>query len=215
METFVKTHVPVAAKFIPGQMRREDKPGYPFFALREGLLNALMHRDYAAFTGGVAVNIYPDRLEIWNSGKLPSGLTIADLKRDHPSLPPNPDIAQVVYLRGLIEKVGRGTEKIIHDCREAGLPPPVWKEAPTGITLTFYSAKAARHISLNARQRELLARLKPGDQFAPSSYYAEAANKVKRRQAQSDLNDLVSAGFLERIGETSAAVYIRTQKPWP
>ena len=210
VEAFVKTHVPVAAKFIPGQMRREDKPAYPFSALREGILNALMHRDYAAFTGGVAISIYPDRLEIWNSGKLPMGLTIADLKREHPSLPPNPDIAQVVYLRELIERVGRGTEKIVSECQAAGLPSPAWKETPVGITLTFFSGKIGKHFGLNQRQRELLAKLKPGEHILPADYRTGLAVEVTGRQARSDLLQLTQAGFLKREGRGRSTAYVRT-----
>jgi len=210
VETFVKTHVPVAAKFIPGQMRREDKPAYPFSALREGVLNALMHRDYAAFTGGVAISIYPDRLEIWNSGRLPAGLTVADLKRNHPSLPPNPDVAQVVYLRELIEKVGRGTESIVSECQAAGLPSPTWKESPVGITLTFFSGKIGKRFALNHRQLELLARLIPGGQIHPADYRVGLAAKVTGRQARLDLLQLTQAGFLKREGRGRSTVYVRT-----
>lgn len=210
IETFVKTHVPVAAKFIPGQMSREDKPAYPYNALDEGILNALMHRDYATFTGGVAVNIYPDRIEIWNSGRLPPGLTIADLKRDHPSLPPNPDIAQAVYLRGLIEKVGRGTEKILGECRAAKLPTPVWKESPVGITLTLFSGKVGKRFILNPRQMELLNKLKPSERVHPAEYQAGLAANVTGRQARLDLLQLTQAGFLKREGRGRSTVYVRT-----
>ncbi|HSY26729.1 MAG TPA: RNA-binding domain-containing protein, partial [Burkholderiaceae bacterium] len=114
VEVFHRTYeaivrnVPIGAEFRPGAARRRDQPAYPFEALREGLINALAHRDYAAFSGGVAVTIYPDRIEIWNSGRLPSELKPVDLIKNHPSLPTNPDIAHVLYLRGLMERIGRG-----------------------------------------------------------------------------------------------------------
>ena len=218
VETFLKTHVPVAARFIPAQMRREDRPAYPFAALREGLLNALMHRDYASFTGGVAIHIYPNRLEIWNSGKLPPGLTVADLKREHPSLPPNPDIAQVVYLRELIERTGRGTEKILQECRAAALPAPVWKEAPTGITLIFPrrpSTIPGIQIALNERQRALFQSLKPGDVLTTSAYLAQTAAQTSPRQAQRDLLQLCAWGLLQRHGSARAVRYTRTDKSTP
>jgi hypothetical protein len=52
----------IAASFRDGQLSRESKPGYPFNSLREGLVNALVHRDYAAFSGGVSVSVYTDRV---------------------------------------------------------------------------------------------------------------------------------------------------------
>ena len=69
---FLKRHVAIGAEFREGRLPRESRPRYPFFALREGLVNALVHRDYAAFSGSVSVSVYPDRVEIWNSGKLPA-----------------------------------------------------------------------------------------------------------------------------------------------
>ena len=215
VEAFVKTHVPISAKFTPGQLRREDSPAYPFSALREGLLNALVHRDYSTFTGGVSVSIYPSRIEIWNSGWLPTGLTIGDLKRDHPSLPHNPDISQVVYLRGLIERVGRGTENIIEECRTAGLPAPVWKQTPAGITLTFFAREAGASLVLNSRQQELMARLRVDEVLRPAAYYQQVAPSTSQRRAQLDLVELAKAGYFMQQGKTKGTVYVRTSKPWP
>ncbi len=80
LSTFVNQHVRIASEFKPGKMTREDRPQYPYLALREGLINAIIHRDYSVFAGGMSVSIYPNRIEIWNTGKLPEGLTIGDLK---------------------------------------------------------------------------------------------------------------------------------------
>ena len=61
----------------------------PEAALREGLRNEFFaHRDYSSFSGGPTVSVFADRIEIWNTGRLPEGLKLADLKRNHPSLPP-------------------------------------------------------------------------------------------------------------------------------
>jgi len=102
----------IASDFRSNKWQREDHPIYPMSALREGVLNALVHRDYN-LTGSTLISIAPDSLQISNPGGLPPGLTTADLKRDHPSLPRNPDIAHILFLHGLIEKVGRGTQHII------------------------------------------------------------------------------------------------------
>ncbi|MEY2633838.1 MAG: hypothetical protein RIR00_2492, partial [Pseudomonadota bacterium] len=72
-------HVRWEARFQAGEVRRSDQPEYPFEALREGLVNAFAHRDYAGFSGGVTVGIYPNRIEIWNSGHFPEGLQPSDL----------------------------------------------------------------------------------------------------------------------------------------
>jgi len=210
VSAFVNQHVRVAAEFKPGKVAREDRPQYPFWALREGLVNAIIHRDYSAFAGGMSVSIYPNRIEIWNTGNLPEGLKLADLKKEiHPSLPANPHMAHVFFLREIIERVGRGTYKIVEECKAAGLRSPQWKESPSGITLTFFGY-AKRRPRLNQRQRELLGRLKPGEELKPGDYYEEMQSIVSQRQAQRDLAGLESGSWLRQEGEGPATVYIRT-----
>lgn len=68
--------------------------------------------------------MYLRRIEIWSFGALPKGLTVASLKKVDRSLPVNPDIAQVVFLRGLVELLGRGTRKIVEEFRSLALPEP-------------------------------------------------------------------------------------------
>ena len=87
---FLRRHLPVAGRVLPGVMERQDEPLFPMIALREALVNAFCHRDYMIYGGSVSLAIYDDRLEIWSAGGLPFGLTPAQLKRDHESLPRNP-----------------------------------------------------------------------------------------------------------------------------
>ena len=163
---FLKRHVAIGAEFREGQLHRESKPKYPFNALREGLVNALVHRDYAAFSGSVSVSVYPDRVEIWNTGKLPRGISPRDLLlASHPSILVNPDIGHVFYLHELMERVGRGTFKIAQECRDFGMRVPEWKNVGSGVRLTMFAAQPGMptSIDLNDRQKELLKTLKPGE----------------------------------------------------
>ena len=70
----------IGAEFPEGSLARQSRSQYPFASLREGLVNALVHRDYASFSGSVAVSIYPDRIEFWNAGGLPKGISVRDLQ---------------------------------------------------------------------------------------------------------------------------------------
>ena len=74
----------------------------------EGIVNAICHRDYT-MNASVQVMLFRDRLEIWSPGGLPKGMTIAKLGKIHHSVPVNPLLAQAMYLRGYIEKVGSGS----------------------------------------------------------------------------------------------------------
>jgi len=135
---FILRNIPTRSHFQAGSVRRQDQPLYPIEALREGLVNAFAHRDYADYQGGVNVLVYPDSLEIINSGILPEGLSPELLHQPHRSVLRNPDIAHVLYLRGFMERVGRGSNLIIEKCRQQGLPSPQWSsDAVNGVTLRF------------------------------------------------------------------------------
>lgn len=76
------------------------------------------------FLSSVQVMLFKDRLEVWNPGKLPQGMTIAKLNKEHTSNPVNPILAHPVYLSGYIEQMGTGTTDIIDHCLDYGLRKP-------------------------------------------------------------------------------------------
>lgn len=140
--TFIERNTPTIATFPNGLNRRVDRPLYPPEAIREGLINAFAHRDYADFSGGIKVEVSSNGVEIWNSGSLPEGISEEQLKTGHISILRNPDIAHILYLRGYMEKLGRGSLLIQKLCKEYGMPEPKWQSnINTGVTLTFYKPK--------------------------------------------------------------------------
>ena len=146
---FIVRNTASLSRFLAGNPVRQDEPLFPENAVREALINALAHRDYSAASGGVGVHIFPRRIEIWNSGALPEGVTPQTLARGQLSVLRNPDIAHVLYLRGLMEKAGRGSMLMVRQCQERGLPAPEWKsDATLGVTVIFRAppeSDAARH----------------------------------------------------------------------
>jgi ATP-dependent DNA helicase RecG len=101
-------------------LQRIEKGEYPVAALREMLLNALVHRNYMGSM--TQIRIYDQKISIWNEGILPEGMSLDALRRQHPSRPRNPIIADVCFKAGYIDSWGRGTIKIIDACKEAKLP---------------------------------------------------------------------------------------------
>ena len=99
------------------------RPELPVEAVREAIVNAVCHRDYTS-NASVQVMLFRNRLEVWNPGTLPFGLTVQKLQGPHKSLPPNPLLADPMYWNGYIEKIGSGTEDIIRKCIEYGLKKP-------------------------------------------------------------------------------------------
>ena len=213
----VRANVRLQSRFGADDLRRGNQAEYSLQALREGIVNAFAHRDYASFSGGVTVSIYPDRIEIWNSGRLPKELSASDLRRNHRSLPGNPDLVHVLYLRNLMERTGRGTQMIIQECKLRGAPLPRWEDRPSGVTLTLFAAplREPGFVGLNARQEKLLGSLRPGDALSPAIYRAECARDITARQARRDLIALEELGFLVRLGAGAATAYRRSEKSWP
>lgn len=193
---------------------RQARMAYPEAAVREGLVNAFAHRDYAGFSGGLTVSVHSDRIEIWNVGRLPDGLSPAALRRNHPSLPANPDMAQVLYLRGLMERIGRGTQKIIQACVDQGLRPPQWEDRETGVTLTLWGPGGAPAglASLNARQQALLDAMKVDERIRPAEYRERFAAEVSERQARRDLVAMEELGLLRVDGAGASTAYVRTNR---
>lgn len=121
---------------IDGMVRKEIET-VPLTAIREGLLNAVVHRQYESYQSFVAVNAYANYLEIVNSGRLMTGVTLEGLKDTHRSVLRNPDIANAFYQLGYIEMVGSGTLRIISECRRNGCKDPVWSIKDNCVVLTF------------------------------------------------------------------------------
>jgi ATP-dependent DNA helicase RecG len=118
-----------------GLIRKERYP-YPEEAMREAILNAIVHKDYS--TGNpIQISVYDDKLYIANDGRLPETWTLEDLFQKHPSKPHNPSIAYVFYLAGFIETWGRGIEKICEACRKDRVPLPEYSMHISDIMVKF------------------------------------------------------------------------------
>ena len=111
-----------AAVTYEGIVRVERFP-VPREALREAVLNALIHRDYMVGVP-IQIRVYDDKLVLWNPAVLPEGWTQRTLLSTHESHPPNPDLANTFFRAGEIEAWGRGIERIFAACKEAGTPRP-------------------------------------------------------------------------------------------
>lgn len=98
----------------------------PVEVVREAIVNAVAHRDYAG-SGKVEVRLFSDRLEVFNPGSLPPALTLEQLRQPHRSAPANPLLAEPLYLTTYRLSRGTGTADMIARCRKAGLPEPEFK----------------------------------------------------------------------------------------
>jgi ATP-dependent DNA helicase RecG len=185
-------------------LERKDEPICPPLALREALVNALCHRDYSIPGGAVNVALFDDRLEIASSGLLPFGITVEDLKREHNSRPRNPLLAEVFYRRGLIERWGRGTQKIVELCREAGQPDPEFEERAGEVVVRFipsaYSPPHRISHDLTERQRRILHTLRDGQRLPLREIRGAVHPTLAPSTLRDDLILLRSLGLVESSG---------------
>ena len=117
-------------------IQRIERFPVPRAALREAVLNAVVHRDYAV-PAPIQIRVYEDRLKIWNPAVLPEGWSLQKLLGEHPSLPFNPLVANAFFRAGEIEAWGRGIHRIVQACREAGTPEPLLRYEPNDLWLEF------------------------------------------------------------------------------
>ena len=207
-ENFIFEHIPMKAWIESGKLQRQEKWLYPPEAIREGLANALAHRDYRS-AGKVQVRIFDDRMEIWNPGTLPPELTFEKLKKKHDSIPRNPSIAHAFFWIKYAEEVGTGTKKIMQWCKAWGLPEPKYEEAGGSFVLTFRKSKFSEDdvatMGLNERQQKATTYVLKNKQIGNKEY--RELNKVEKSLAYEDLSDLVAKKVLKTVGKGRALKY--------
>ncbi|WP_321373049.1 ATP-binding protein [uncultured Draconibacterium sp.] len=186
-------------------LQRVESWEYPYEAIREVILNAIVHRDYMG--APIQISVYDDKLIVWNEGSLPEDLTFEDLKKKHSSRPHNPILASAFFKGGLIEAWGRGTIKIINECKKAGLPEPIIEYSSGGISVTIlknqFNEKNLIEIGLSARQIKAVEYLKENKSITNKIY--QEICEVSKATATRDLTELIEKfKLLERSGEVGA-----------
>jgi ATP-dependent DNA helicase RecG len=108
---FIKRNIRLGYEFT-GELKRKEIWQFPLQAVREILLNSIVHKDYSNPTD-VMIKIFDDSIEISNPGRLMFGLTVEDLQTDHyKALHRNKLLTEAFYLTGDIEKYGTGFVRI-------------------------------------------------------------------------------------------------------
>lgn len=193
-ERFVAQYVRVGGT-IRG-FYREDEPEYPQEALREAIVNAVVHRDYHRSGESVRVLMYPDRVEVRSPGGLPPEVSLDDLVRLRAISVPRNEVL-VGFLRdipGYMERVGSGIRFMVTAMRQMGLPDPEFSDH-LDFTVTFRNGKIIEdQEALNPRQLIGLQMVREQGSISTPEYCA--ATGVSDRMGLRDLHDLVAKGLL-------------------
>ncbi len=208
---FIGRNTRLTAEFT--RMQRRDIPEYSPVAVREVLINALVHCDYSISGTSVQVAVFEDRLEIQNPGMLPFGFTIEDLKSGV-SRVRNRVIARVFSELRLIEAWGSGYKRVVEACLSEGYPEPKWEELGTAIRVTLFPHPQSQlqdksglrgKASLTAREEKILDCVKKKKEIS-SRKIAEFYN-LAGRTVSHDLAALEKKGLVERNGKGRATVW--------
>ena len=128
---FIKKHLNVEY-IISGKLQRDEKWQYPLDAIREIIINMVVHRDYTHY-GTSCVKIFDDRIEFFNPGHLPNSISIEQLMTgNYISSSRNLKIASIFKEVGLIERYGSGISRICRLFKEQGLEAPVFENFQHG-----------------------------------------------------------------------------------
>lgn len=216
---FIKNHTSVRYEIKVNNLSlhdltRKDIWEYPLDAIREAIINAIIHRDYNDYSSCVEVRIYDDKIWINNAGKLPSPLTVDDLKLpNHQSKPKNPLLAKVFYFAGLIERWGTGTHKMIQLCKNAGLPEPKFENRQEGIgsfTVIFnkdmYTEEQLRKMGLNERQIRAVLYVKEKGKISNKEY--RNFYNISDEMARLELSGLVNKNIFAIQGKGRNVHYV-------
>ena len=188
-------------------MQRVELDEYPVAAVREMILNALVHRNYMG--APTQIRLYGDNFSVWNDGSLPEGISEEDLKKVHRSKPRNPLLADVCFKAGYIDSWGRGTIKIIEACKNAGLPEPVLKEEQGGFLSKIFkdrfTEEQLKKMGLSERQIKGVEYVKKNQKITNSDY--QKLCEVSERTALRDLDELSAKGIMQKKGEKKGTYY--------
>lgn len=194
---FVQKHSMHGARI--GAVRRQERWTIPPVALREAVINAVVHADYAQRGAPIRLAIFDDRIEIENPGLLPFGLTVDDLRRGISKLR-NRVIGRVFHELGLIEQWGSGIQRMTAACRDAGMAAPELEELGTRFRVTLFTAPvvAAR---LDPTDQAILDAL--GVSEGRSTQQIAVAISRTPRATRTRLRSLVGRGLVHEIGSSA------------
>lgn len=188
-------------------LQRIESLEIPEKAMREAVLNAIIHRDYTN-TSAIELRVFDQIITLWNYGRLEE-LKIEDLHTIHSSHPRNMLIAHIFYRAGYIESWGRGTLTIINETKKAGLPEPKFKDYMNGVQLsfernTYLKSSPKPLVKLTDRQSRAVEYVNKNGEITNKIH--QELNNISKATATRDLTELVKLGLFQKIGTSGEGV---------
>ena len=209
-EEFIRRNIRLLSFRTSKSFQRDDKFEYPLNALREAIINALIHRNYQE-TADVRVFIFDNRVEVISPGTFPEGVS-----PDEPTHKPvNPTLSQFMFDVGFIERYGAGIRMMQRLCREWGNKAPCYEFHPLETKIIFDSPiQESTFIEiddiseqLNERQKNAFFYVQRNGQITRKEYIE--INHVSVRIAYEELRDLTDKGLLHVTGKGRGTKYVQ------
>ena len=179
-------------------VRREERWSIPLEAVREAVVNAVVHADYSQRGAPIRVLLFDDRLEVENPGLLPFGLTVEDIKQGVSRLR-NRVIGRVLKELGFIEQWGSGIGRMTDACRSHGLAPPEFEEIGTHFRVTIRLTPDGP-AELDEVDEGILEALRDSDGLS-TKQLAEMIG-ISARSTRTRLKDLVTKRVVVEVGSS-------------
>lgn len=203
--SFILRHSSREQRISLSSPRREDLFDYPPVAVREAVVNAVMHRDYYNDSSHTYVHHFSDRLEIENPGGLPAGLTVEELGER--SVRRNRTLADLLYRAHYAERIGSGIQRMARALAESG-NPPLQATSTNYFVVRFYPrVRTTDEIGLSPRQAMLMRLLQ--ERASVTSTEAASVLETSSDTVLRELRPLMKAGVVVREGSGRGAKYRR------
>ena len=207
-EDFIRKNIRLFGFRTEYSFQRIDKLEYPIIAIRESIINALIHRNYFE-PADTRVAIFDNRIEIISPGPFPEGVTPEKPKH----VPVNPILCQLMYDVGFIEKYGSGIYMVNELCEKWGISRPEYELSEVETKVIFRSSGKAivigeiekLGVELNKRQRVGLKTIFEKGKITNADY--AKMFKISRNTATNDLSNLVEKGLIKRVGRGRGSYY--------
>lgn len=200
MQKFILRNIKLSAQIIG--TRRVERYEYPEQAIREIVANAVIHRDYKITGTYAQVNVFEDRIEVFNPGCLPPGITVENIKDAQASR--NEVIAALLKDLDYLEEYGRGIDIVFNKMREWGLLEPLFKNTANSFKVILPGPKLSK---LNERQIKIWEYLVEKERIT-SRDCDILLFQIPRATINHDLQRLQEIGLIKQMGEARSTYYV-------
>jgi len=190
-------------------LERIDTKDYPEYALRESLLNAIIHRDYN-FTGSILISLFDDHFEITSLGGLVKGLSIEDLYNGV-SESRNPNLANIFYRLKYVESIGTGIGRIIESYKEYDKEPLILNSENV-FKVMLYNVNYVKNESIKilptnlTQEEQIIEYLRKNNKI--NRIIVESLLDVSKTRANDILNKMINSNLLIQTGTGKNTYYV-------